>query len=249
MIKKINKVFLESKIYNAKYVYMYTDFRNFFYLSKGQPKKLINKFLNLFLKKGITCVIPAFSYTKKNKFDIKKTKSNVGFLGNYILNNLKHSRSEHPIFSYIAIGKNKKIVKKIGKSAFGNNSVHYRLFNKNCYFLHFNRPFSEGNTLVHHIEQKNKAKYRYDKKFITKVYDKNKYLGKNYKGYVRKDMNNIKTKFTFKKVTKELKKKNYFFNYSDKSININIYPYDNFYKDLDNLFLKNNNIFVRDKKK
>ena len=35
----------------------------------------------------------------------------------------------------------------------------------------------------------------------------------------------------------------------NKKQNINIYPYDNFYKDFDNLFLKNNNIFIRDKKK
>ena len=40
----------------------------------------------------------------------------------------------------------------------------------------FFRPLKQGNTLVHHIEQINNAKYRYDKRFPTRVYRGNKYI-------------------------------------------------------------------------
>ena len=77
----------------------------------------------------------------KGSFDLKRTKSGVGFLGNFIMKNLNFERSEHPLFSFIAIGKNKKIVKNIGISAFGKDSVHQRLYKKNASFLNFFRPF------------------------------------------------------------------------------------------------------------
>ena len=37
------------------------------------------------------------------------------------MKNFSFDRSEHPLFSFVSIGKNKKIVKNIGKSAFGND--------------------------------------------------------------------------------------------------------------------------------
>ena len=109
----------------------------------------------------------------KGKFDVNITKSKVGFLSNFIIKNEKFERSFHPMFSFVAIGRNRKLLKKLGKSAFGKNSLHSTLLNKNCCFLNFNRTLIKGNTLMHHIEQKNKAKYRFEKVFKTKVY-KNK---------------------------------------------------------------------------
>lgn len=244
MIQEINKIFIKSNIYKANYVYIYSDFRKFFYLNKNNPERAVKSLLNFFLKKGITCIIPSFSYSK-HRFDIDKTKSSVGFLGNYILSNFKHTRSEHPIFSYIALGKNKSIVKKIDKSAFGLDSVHARLYKKKCYFLNFFRPLEQGNTLVHHIEQNNNASYRFEKKFNTKVFFHDKYLGKSYSAFVRKNPKNKSTFFTFDKILKKIKDKKYFFKYPKKNYNILIYPYDNFYDDLNEHYKKNNYIFIK----
>ena len=55
--------------------------------------------------------------------------------------------------------------------------------------LRFFRPLKQGNTLVHHIEQINNAKYRYDKRFPTRVYRGNKYIKTGYKAYLRKNVN------------------------------------------------------------
>ena len=135
MIRELNKIFTKSGIYKSKYIYIYSDFILFFKSFKKDHKKKVISLLELFTKKGITCIIPSFSYTTSGKFDVIKTPSKVWFLGNFIIKNFKFERSEHPLFSYVAIGQNKKIVKNIGKSAFGEKSVHSRLFNKKCFFL------------------------------------------------------------------------------------------------------------------
>ena len=247
ILKEIDNIFKISNIYKAKYVYIYSDFRTFFQIYKNRSEDFVDKFLNLFLKKGITCIVPAFSYTTKGSFFVEKTNSHVGFLGNFIIKKRKSSRSEHPVFSFIAIGKNRKIVKKVGKSAFGPDSVHKRLFRKKTFFLNLCRPIKYGNTLVHHIEQMNKANYRFDKVFNTKVYSKKSYIGNNFKAYVRKNMTSDHTRATFKKALKKIKNKNYFFKRRLKKLEILIYPYDSIYNDLDSLFKRDKKIFIKGK--
>ena len=112
---------LSSKInanIKSKYVYIYSDFRIFISFYKSNPELYIKKFLRLFTDRGITCIVPSFSYTVSGSFDVHKTKSGVGLLGNFIMKKIKFERSEHPLFSFIAIGKNRKIVRNIGISAF-----------------------------------------------------------------------------------------------------------------------------------
>lgn len=244
MINKLKKALKSSNILNSSYIYIYSDFRFFFEKYKNDTKKKILNLLNFLMKNGATCITPSFSYTKFGKFDVKRTKSKVGFLSNFILDNVNFSRSYHPLFSYIAIGKNKKLVQNIGKSAFGKYSLHEILKNKECYFLHLNRPLKKGNTLMHHLEQKNKVKYRFEKRFFTKVYEKKLYLGNNFKAFVRKDLNNKDSNGTFLKAFKKIKKKKYFLRKKVGKIELLIYPYDNFYKDLDKLIKKDPNIFI-----
>jgi aminoglycoside N3'-acetyltransferase len=245
MIEEINKILKNSKIYNAKYVYIYSDFRSIFQIEKKNPTLFIDKFLNLFLKKNITCIIPAFTYNIKKDFNIDTTQSKVGFLGNYVLKNFKHTRSIHPLFSFIAVGKNSNILKKISKSAFDKNSVHGKLYKKNCYFLNLCRPLNQGNTLVHHIEHLNKAKYRFNKVFETKVFIKKKLIGSNYSAFLRKNLNDKKSIFSFSKVIKKIRKKNYFFDYKVNNLEILIYKYDKFYDDLNSLYKQDNKIFLK----
>lgn len=242
----LKKIFKSSPILNYKYIYIYSDLR--FFLSQNiNDKKFIIKFINLFIKKNITIILPSFSYSK-DVFDIKTTKSNVGFLSNYILKNINYERSEHPLFSFVAIGPNKKIVKKIGKSAFGADSLHARLLFKNACFLHIGRELNFGNTMVHHVEQNLNANYRFDKKFETKVYNKNRYLGNNFKAFVRKKTTN-KYSFTFKKILQKKQLINMIININkEKSYkSMFFYSYDSFYFFLHDQFLKNKNIFINSK--
>lgn len=245
MLKKLDKFFHRSGLYESKYIYIYSDFRIFINFYRSNPKLYIKKFLKLFTEKGITCIIPSFSYTVKGSFDIKRTKSGVGFLGNFIMKNLNFERSEHPLFSFIAIGKNKKIVKNIGISAFGKNSVHQRLYKKNASFLNFFRPLKQGNTLVHHIEQLNKANYRFDKKFNTQVYKGDKFIKTGYRAYLRKNINDKDHYFTFSKFLRKVSKKKIFRIKKINDSKVTVYKYDNFYDELNNLYLKDNNVFIK----
>ena len=247
MLNKIKLSLKKSGILSAKYIYIYSDFRFFFKKFEKNSKKNIFNLINFFTKKGITCVLPSFSYTNSGIFDIRKTKSKLGFLPNFIIDNLQFERSNHPIFSYIAVGKNKKFVKKLGKSAFGIKSLHQSLKGKNCYFLHFDRPIYNGNTLIHHIEQKNNINYRFEKTFKTKIFDGSKYIGTNYKAFVRKDIKNSYSLGTFKKVYKRIMIKKYFFRKRIENLELQIYPYDKFYEDLDRLLKKDNKIFIKAK--
>lgn len=246
MIKELDKIFKKTNLYKAKYIYIYSDFRTFFEFYKKNSKKKVDELLKIFTKKGITFLIPSFSYTINGKFYLNKTKSKVGFLSNYVLQNkkIKFCRSEHPLFSFISIGKNSKIVKKIGKAAFGKRSLHARLYGKNCYFLYFFRPLKDGNTLIHHIESMYKANYRFEKKFSTKVYNGKKYIGKNYSAYLKKNINDKKYFFNFKKVLKKLINKKYIKINKFKKSQIAILKYDDFYDDLKKLYKFDNKIFI-----
>jgi len=246
MIKDLDKIFEKTNLYKAKYIYIYSDFRYFFDFYKKNSIKKVNKLIELFTKKGITIVIPSFTYTTSGKFFLNKTKSKVGFLANYVLQNkkIKSCRSEHPLFSFISVGKNSKIVQKIGKAAFGKNSLHARLYGKRCYFLYFFRTLKNGNTLIHHIESIYKADYRFEKKFSTKVYNGNQYIGKNYSAYVKKNVNDKRYFFNFKKVLKKLVNKKYITIIKFKKSQIAILEYDDFYNDLKKLYKSDKNIFI-----
>ena len=245
-IKSLEKIFIKSSVFNYRYVYLYSDLRYFLLFHSKNPFKFIDSFLDLFIKRNITLIIPTFSYTTKNIFDLKKTPSNLGFLSNYILNKKKSKRSRHPLFSFAALGKNKKIVDSIGKSAFGKNSVHSKLYKNNSCYLYFGRSMISGNTLVHHIEQNYKASYRFNKTFSTKVYEGKKYIGKQYSAFLRKDMSNFNYNFNFKKVFKKIKNKPYIFNSGNPKnfSNLTVHPYDIFYEQLSELYQHDKNIFI-----
>ena len=244
IIRKINKIFSNLKIFDAKYVYIYCDLRNLLGYFKENPEVGAKKFLDLFKKKGVTCITPAFSYTSKGQFDLRKTKSRVGFLSNYILKKERFVRSKNPIFSYVSVGKNRNLLNKLGKSAFGKNSLHEKLYIEKCYFLHLNRPLKNGNTLIHHIEQKNKANYRYEKTFNTKIYEGKKYYGKNYKAFVRINMTSGYTDSTFKNAYNKIKKKKYFIKKKIADLEILMYPYKQFYLDINKLYKRCPKIFI-----
>lgn len=245
-ISRIINILEKNKIAQYDYVYIYSDFRYFLLKNKDAPVEFVEKFIDYFLKNNITIIVPTFTYSK-DIFEVDKTPSKLGFFSNFILKHKKSIRSHHPIFSYSAVGKNKKIVKNIGLSAFGSNSVHSRLLFNNACFLNLGRPLIKGNTLVHHVEKNFNAKYRYEKVFKTKIYNKNKIINKNfnYSAFVRK-LNSSSNRFSYKKVLRKISKEKIIKSYGKEKYfnNIDIYSYDLFYFKLHEYFCKNNKIFL-----
>jgi len=238
----LEKIFYDSKIFKYDYIYIYSDLR--YYLIK-HGSHFSKKLLNLFLKKKKTIIVPTFSYTTFGNFYKDKARSALGFFSNYVLNNKDSCRSNHPLFSFAAVGPKKNILKNLGKSAFGNNGLHKTLYRKNACYLHIGRPLKQGNTMVHYFEKKYNVNYRYEKKFPTKVFEKKKYLGTNYSAYLRYlDMKN--NHFKFKKAYKIIKNKKFVKSYyiKNKFRGIEIYPYDKIFDTFDELIRKNKSIFI-----
>ena len=89
-----------------------------------------------------------------------------------------------------------------------------------------------------------KIKYRFEKKFPTKVFVKKKYLGTNYSAYLR----NLKMKnnhFYFKKAYKKIVKKEFVKSYysNNNFQSIDIYSYDRIFETLNELIKKDKSIF------
>ena len=123
---EIYKKYKNIGVFEADVIYIYADLRGFLIFLNQFPNK--NKFLESFVKplldKNLTIIIPTFSYTTSGIFNTKSTTTNLGALNKWVLNNPKSERSEHPLFSYSAIGpKAKELVKDIGKSAVLCNQV------------------------------------------------------------------------------------------------------------------------------
>ena len=141
-IKKEINFFLKKYLKSFDYIYLTSDLRGFIYKYKINPNLICKTLFDQLLNEGKTVIVPAFSFKNKGVFDLKKTTSNLGFLTKWTLKNLEYTRSEHPAFSVLAVGKNKKIVSRVGKSAFGYDSFFYRLYQKETSLMHFGRPFS-----------------------------------------------------------------------------------------------------------
>ena len=216
--KKLVSIYKNQGVFDSEVVYIYSDLRGFSnYITNFKDK---NNFLETFVKpiieRNITIILPTFSYTTKGIFNTEKTKTNLGALNKWVLNNELSHRSEHPLFSYSAIGpKARKIVNNIGKSAFGNDSIFERLLNLNTKFLHIGRPITSGNTIIHYIEQSCGATYRYNKIFDVEVYRGDSYVGKNYSAFLR-IINNKDNLYEsdFNRASEILKNKNLIFSSS-----------------------------------
>ena len=246
-LKKKIPFFIKKFLKNYDYVYLTSDLRGFIYELNTDPEEICKILFSELIKQKKTIIIPAFSFKNKGSFDVKKTKSNLGYMTKWALKNLNHNRSEHPIFSVISIGKNKNIVKNIGKSAFGYDSIFHRLFFKKTSLMHFGRPFHLGNTVIHFVEQISGAYYRENILIKTKVYSGKNFIGKNYSIFARKgNLNNSTYISNTKKIDKLLKKKKMIYQLGNEKkltniTHIDMYSCVNFMCDQFNI---NNKIFI-----
>tara|TARA_B100000963_G_scaffold241999_1_gene211754 strand:+ start:258 stop:1139 length:882 start_codon:yes stop_codon:yes gene_type:complete len=139
--------------------------------------KYVLKILKNFISKKGSLICPTFSFStiKTKKFDIKKTKSDLGIFSQVFLNDKNSLRSDHSIHSLSAIGKFKKIIRRgHGSYSFGINSPFDEFINYKVKFLNIGVPFGETCTYTHHVEHLNGCNYRYNKMFKVTKKQKNK---------------------------------------------------------------------------
>lgn len=176
-------------IFAADIVYLYTDFRTLGAHSAEFSSRdaFCAAFVQPLLDRGKTVLTTTFTYTTEGRFDVDKTPTRLGAINKWFLKTPGVLRSEHPIFSYAAIGPQAaSLVETIGKSAFGHDSVFDRLYGRNASFLYVGRPVWMGNTIIHHVEQGCGATYRINKAFKTEVYRGDRYIGTDYSAFLRR---------------------------------------------------------------
>ena len=237
-------------VLDADIIYIYSDFRTFGMQLEKFPNRqaFFQTFIDPFLERDKTIILTTFTYTTSGDFNTLTTPAKFGALNKWVLKQEDVLRSEHPLFSYAAIGPRAELIQHIGKSAFGRDSVFDRLCGQNTAFLYIGRPVSLGNTLLHHIEHLSGATYRIHKTFPTNVYRGKEFIGTNYSAFVRRrDIIGETFEFQFSEAAQLLRKKGIIHQAgSEKNFtNISCLNYDHTVDFLFELFLKDPTIFIK----
>ncbi len=246
----LGQAYKDVGAYQADIIYLYTDFRHFgHYVSVFENRdSFCNVFALPFLERDKTVVLTTFTYTTEGRFDVLKTPTTSGAMNKWILAQPGFRRSEHPLFSYAALGPQAHLIENIGKSAFGRDSVHDRLRGRRTAFLHIGHPVATGNTAIHHIEHVCGATYRIHKAFRTEVYRGEQYIGTDYTAFVRRrDVSNETFEFDFSRAATILFEKGLITQVgSDEHLsNVSFYWYDDTLECLADSFYKDPNLFIR----
>lgn len=246
----LQEAFYSVGAYDADILYVYTDFRKLGTYAAGYPSRndFCKAVVSPLLNSGKTIVLTTFTYTAEGVFNVVGTRTKLGAMNKWILDQPDNIRSEHPIFSYAALGPAADFLEGIGKSAFGYDSIFHRLRGKRAAFLHIGRPVSMGNTALHHIEHLCGATYRVHKAFPTKVFRGEQYIGTDYTAFLRRrDVPEESFEFDFSRPAAALAEKGLIRQVgSDQELNnISFYWYDDTIDFLASMFNKNQRIFIK----
>ncbi len=136
-----------------------------------------------------TVLIPVFNwdFCKGVTFDIRKTVSRTGALGNAALKRADFKRSKHPLYSFMIWGKDRDMLTEMDpKDAFGADSVFGYLHRNKAKALVIGLPTLSGLTFIHYVEQMVGVPYRYSKDFTAGYIDEEgNESQKTYSMYVR----------------------------------------------------------------
>ena len=168
-------------------------------------KLILRTLLEHIGKKG-TIICPTFSFNFINTkiFNVKKTKSDLGYFENFFLNQKNTIRSFHPIYSIAILGKRKEIIWPCGKFSFGVNSPFVNFIKYNIKFLNIGVKWIETCTYLHHLEHLNGINHRFYKPTKGKiVYKKKSHIDIFYNPVRFMNLNSEKAEY---KIEKHLKK-------------------------------------------
>lgn len=122
-----------------------------------------------------TLVVPTFTFSFCNHevFDVRKSKTYMGALAEYIRTRPNARRSLDPLLSMSVIGKQVHILDgDLGKNSLGAGSAYDRLHHiSDVKFLCFGSDFGEYFTYIHYVEKMLEVPYRYDQEFHGTIID------------------------------------------------------------------------------
>jgi aminoglycoside 3-N-acetyltransferase len=180
-----------------------------------------------------------------NKLETKSSR--MGFFSEYVRRKKKSSRSNHPLWSFTALGYySKKIIKNVPKTCYGRNSVFDRLLDYNSYYINFG-DIKSSLAPIHYAEQMAGVPYRFFKEFKIKSQIQNKVKIDTYYFYamieslkIIKDDNN--------KIIKILLKDRVIKVFKNKKFNVYFAEYNKLIKNLFQIYDKNPKIYLKNEK-
>ena len=169
--------------------YLYSDFRSLYSREDFQSKRdFLQMVVDRLLENFRLLVIPSFTYTKEGTFDPNLSLTNLGALNRFIQTHLGAYTSNHPMFSFSALGEDAELLlRDIGTEAFGSESVFDRLRRKNSVFLHLGRPPKLGNTAMHFVEWQRQVPYRTEIPLSARVVRDGSSVKGEFSAFLRRD--------------------------------------------------------------
>ena len=136
-----------------------------------------------------TVAIRAFNwdFCKGIPFDIKKTPSKVGALGNVALKRSDFKRSQHPLYSWMVKGNlQDELCNLANEEPFGKGTPFDTFYKNNGKLLVIGNADRTGLTQCHDAEKLAEVPYRKEKKFTGEYYDyENNVYTRKYSMFVR----------------------------------------------------------------
>ncbi len=250
--KEIKKQISKYPFKKGTIVYVAGNTFNFG-MGTAEIKKFCKYFLN-YLKKitgpngGVIVPTATLNLIKNKKvYDKKKTKSyTMGIFSEYVRNQKKSHRSDHPLWSFSGLGtKVKKILKNVSYSAYGEGSVFDKLMNYKTYFICLGEP-NTSIGMIHYVENLYGVPYRFNKEFYIKTKKNNKITSSYSLLGVRFKSKNMIGDGN-KQVVSKLKKMKTFKKIKFKKGAIYICEYQKIVNNLKLIFAKNPRIWLKNK--
>ena len=176
---KIEKLLRDLKILRNDNIIIHSNAAGIYQFQNKKNSKKLKLFIESiknYIGRNGTILIPTYNYdfTKGKTFQLNKSLSQVGELGNILIKSNPENRTREPVFSHIVFGKLKnKILNCDTEEAFGDKSVFNYLLDKNFKIICFCCSPSTM-TFIHFIEKKVKVDYRYNKYFKSLIQVDNK---------------------------------------------------------------------------
>ncbi len=159
-------------------VYLVSDILELGVVAKENGEKFDrNVFIDTLLEKvgpEGTVLIPTFNwgFCKGETFDIRKTVSRTGALGNAAIRRDDFKRTKHPIYSFMVWGKDtEKLTGMDPKDGFGPGSIFEYMHRENAKALVVGLHTMAGLTFCHYVEQAVGVPFRYVKDFTAEYID------------------------------------------------------------------------------
>ncbi|MPA79371.1 AAC(3) family N-acetyltransferase [Campylobacter coli] len=157
----------------------------------GDNRKKLDFLLDCIKNNVDTLAIHTFNwdFCRGMAYDILKSKSQTGALGNIALKRSDFRRTKHPIYSFAVVGKfQNELVALENKGAFDSNSPFNFMYKNNAKMIIVNLPLQDSFTFVHYVEECLKVDYRFNKSFEALYADEKGFAKlKTYDMFVRKD--------------------------------------------------------------